>query len=155
MINVRVYNRHSTSRQEPIMSYWLHYIPCTIHAMTNIKLDAGAFIDYYTSALKRGISKALPILLAELKRLTPENTGEMLDSYVVTEPVMVGWVIRAVIENKSWHAIYVEYWTSGLVFNYHKPKWKVFYSWVGNRTFARAVDNVRKKVIAIILAEMK
>jgi len=30
-----------------------------------------------------GINKSLPILLEELKRLTPEDTRKMLDSYVV------------------------------------------------------------------------
>jgi hypothetical protein len=42
-------------------------------------------MQYYEKRIIAGINKALPILLEELKRLTPEDTREMLNSYVVDE----------------------------------------------------------------------
>ena len=150
----RVHYWNGTGRQKSVRHDWLYHITRPRNEMTNVKLDAWAFITYFTDRVISGIRKALPVLLEELKRLTPEDTKEMLNSYVVNDPVVVDWVVKWVIENTSWHAIFVEYWVGWLKFNYHKPKGSVFYSWVGNRTFARAVDNVRKKVIEIILAEI-
>ena len=122
--------------------------------MTTIKLDAWAFAREYERRLVVGIRKALPVLLEELKRLTPEDTRTMLNSYVV-EDVKVEWdSVIGSIRNDADYAIFVEYWVNGLSYNYHKPKGTVFYQWVGNRTFARAVDNVRQRVEQIILSEV-
>lgn len=122
--------------------------------MTVIELDAWAFIKEYEKRIISWINKALPILLEELKRLTPEDTREMLNSYVV-DNARVDWnSIIGSIGNTTDYAIYVEYGVWWLTFNYHKPKGSVFYQWVGNRTFARAVDNVRDRVLQIILDEI-
>ena len=120
--------------------------------MTTIKLDVWGFVSFYKSRLVIWINEALPILLEELKRLTPENTWEMLDSYQIQSASMIWGSIVGIVWNTAWHAIYVERWQSWLVFNYHKPKWNVVFQWVGNRTFARAVDNTKDRILATILA---
>lgn len=100
--------------------------------------------------LERWMRQSLRVLLAELVRLTPENTREMVNSY------RIEWLTRQwnnivwTITNDADHAIYVEYGSTWLAFNYHKPKWSVFYTWVWNRTFARAIDNKRDEILQII-----
>jgi len=103
--------------------------------------------------LELWMRKSLLVLLEELKRLTPEDTKEMLNSYRVGGVTSKGENIVGEITNDADHAIYVEYWVDGVVFNYHKPKWNKFYSWIGNRTFARAIDNKREEILNIIAKE--
>lgn len=119
-----------------------------------IELDVWVITKEMTSRVMTGINKALPVLLEELKRLTPEDTGNMLQSYVV-KPAKVDWnTVIWEIGNTAWYAIYVEYGVGWVSFNYHKPKGSVFFHWIGNRTFARAVDNTRSKIENIILSEL-
>jgi len=122
--------------------------------MTTIKLDAWSFELEYKKRIVRWINRALPVLLEELKRLTPEDTREMLESYKVTNAKVDGDSVVWVIWNEAEHAIFVEYGVEWVIFWYHKPKWKLFYTWVGNRTFARAVDNKRDEIISIIYQEI-
>lgn len=119
-----------------------------------VKLDAWAFIKEFTKRIVSWINKALPVLLEELKRLTPEDTGEMLSSYRTYRAENKWDSVIWYIENDSGHAIFVEYWRSGVMFWYHKPKWRLFYVGEWNRTFARAVDNVRDQVVQIIYNEI-
>ena len=122
--------------------------------MTSVKLNAGSIMRVYEFRAIKWINNALPVLLEELKRLTPEDTKEMLNSYVVHNATTQWNKVIWTIGNTSWHAIYVEYWEWWVSFNYHKPKWSTIYRWQGNRTFARAVDNKRAKVIQIIFNEI-
>jgi len=108
----------------------------------------------YRNRLDRGIRKALIVLMAELKALTPEDTKEMLNAYRIKGISMEGDNVVGTISNDSWHAIIVEFGVSGLTYNYHKPKWNKFYSGVGNRTFARAIDNKRGEILQIIAREL-
>ena len=121
---------------------------------TVVPLSAWAFEAVYESRIRIWISKALPILLQELKDLTPEDTKEMLWSYrvetVKSEKGNIVWTIT----NDADYAVYVEYWVWGITFWYHKPKWSLFYTWVGNMTFHRAVDNSRDRIIQIIYNEI-
>lgn len=136
------------------MRCWLYHFACTNRQMTVVELDAWRFVTEYAKRLVSWVNKALPILLAELKRLTPEDTWDMLNSFVVKWASFDWQKVVWVISNTAEHAIYVEYGVNWLTYNYHKPKWNVFYQWVGNRTFARAVDNIREKVINIIYQEI-
>ena len=95
--------------------------------MTTIELNAWAFEAEYNKRIVRGINRALPVLLEELKRLTPEDTKEMLNSFV-EQKAQVEWdTIVWIIGNEADHAIYVEYGRGGIQFWYHKPKWSLFY----------------------------
>lgn len=99
--------------------------------------------------LIRAIRQWLNLLLQELKKNTPEDTKEMLNSYKVID-VQKRWTnYIGIIGNKADHAIYVEYWRDR-VFNYHKPKWSVFYRWVWNRTFQRSLLAVQDKIYKLI-----
>jgi len=121
---------------------------------TTIELNAWSIIREYAKRATVGINKWLEILLKELEKLTPEDTGDMLSSYVVERARDTWSSIIWSVSNSAWHAIYVERGQSGKAFTYHKPKWNPFYQWVGNRTFARAVDNTRDKIIQIIYQEI-
>ena len=122
--------------------------------MTIIPLNAWAFAAEYEKRIVIWINRALPILLEELKRLTPEDTREMLNSFVVNNATIEWNSVVGIIWNDADHAIYVEYWANWLAYNYHKPKWTPFYRGVWNRTFARAVDNKKDEIIRIIYQEI-
>ena len=122
--------------------------------MTTIKLDIWTIAEEYTKRIAIWINKALPVLLNELKRLTPEDTWNMLNSYEVVKAKREWGVVSWSISNWADYAIYVEYWVGWLKFTYHKPKWTPFYHWIGNRTFARAVDITRDEITKIIYNEI-
>lgn len=121
--------------------------------MTKVELEVWALIWATQKWVISWISKAIDILEKELKALTPEDTKEMLRSYVkqlkTTDSEVIGQVW-----NTSKHAIFVEYGVEGKQYNYHKPKWNVFYKWVWNRTFARAIDNKKQDILSIIQKEI-
>ncbi len=129
---------------------------------TVVPLKAWAFEAIYTKRIISWINKALPVLLEELKRLTPEDTKNMLWSYDVENAQEEWWNIVWRITNDADYAIFVEYWVNWLSYTYHKPKWTPFYKWsqsskyggVWNRTFARAVDNTRDRITRIIYNEV-
>lgn len=133
----------------------LYYFICVKYEMTVVvELDVWKVANEMTRRVMIWINKWLLVLLDELKRLTPEDTRNMLWSYEV-EHAKIEWdIIVWTIKNKADYAIYVEYWVGWLQFNYHKPKWNVFYRWIGNRTFARAVDNTRDRIMQIVLSEL-
>ena len=124
-----------------------------------VKIDITNDIWQLTNAMlnwvERGMRKWILVLMEELKRLTPEDTREMLNSYRI-EPMKFDWTnLIAEITNDTDYAIYVEYWSSVWIkFWYHKPKWSLFHTWVWNRTFARASDIAQPKILQIILHEL-
>jgi len=122
--------------------------------MTVVELNAWSIAKELEMRAVRWINNALPILLAELKRLTPEDTKEMLNSYETKKASITWSTVVWTISNSSDHAVFVERWRSGIVFGYHKPKGNLFYAWEGNKTFARAVDNKRDEIIQIIYNEL-
>jgi len=122
--------------------------------MTTVALNAWAFVAEYEKRVVRGVRKAIPVLMEELKRLTPEDTKNMLSSYRIESLKFEDGNIVWTITNDADYAIYVEYWANWLRFNYHKPKWSTFYTWVWNMTFHRAVDNTRNQITLIIYNEV-
>lgn len=133
----------------------LYYFICIKYEMTVVvELSVWKIAQEMETRVKIGINKWLLVLLDELKRLTPEDTKNMLESYVV-KTAEVDWnQIVWEISNTAWYAIYVEYGIWWLQFNYHKPKWNIFFHWIWNRTFARAVDNTRDRIMQIVLSEL-
>lgn len=128
----------------------------------SIKFDKNYFnrikkytVDQIWERLKYWLMKAWKVFLEECKRLTPEDTREMIHSYRISDVEKFGNNYRIVISNESDHAIYVEYGVRWQTFNYHKPKWSVFYSWFGNRTMARALDSKKEEMNKILLDSIK
>ena len=115
-------------------------------AKMKVALNEGNIVKYYFNKLLGSQNKQWNILLNELKRLTPEDTQEMVNSYVM-ETKREWFQYTTTIKNTAPHAIYVEYGVKGKAYNYHKPKWVPFYQWVGNRTFARSIDSTGQKII--------
>jgi len=119
--------------------------------MTSVELNIWAVTWAINARIKLWIRRAIPILMKALKELTPEDTKTMLNAYRIEE-IKDEWNrIIGTISNDTDYAIQVEYWVDWLMFNYHKPRWSVFYTWVWNRTFARAVDRSRNECMNIIL----
>ena len=117
--------------------------------MVKVDLNVWSLVGATEKLLKVWVWKSVVVLEAELKRLTPEDTKEMLNSYISdidSDWSSVIWEVG----NTAKHAIYVEYWVEWKKYNYHKPKGSVFYNWVWNRTFARAVDNKKWDILDII-----
>ena len=122
--------------------------------MTTVNIDVGKLVGATIKSATKGIQKAIPVLTEELKRLTPEDTWEMLNSYVSDIDYRWNNVIWSVW-NTAKHAIYVEYGQSGRNFVYQKPKgnrWRYVWQWV--RTFARSADNKREEIANIIYQEV-
>jgi len=83
----------------------------------------------------------------EVDRLTPEDTQELLHNNTV-EPVRRIWkTLVSSVYNNTEYASIVEYGITWKDYNYHKPKWTIMYTWEGNRTFARALDNIKEILI--------
>lgn len=97
------------------------------------------------------IRKWLDILLAELKKNTPEDTKEMLKSYKIIDVVKKWDLYIWVIWNTAEHSLYVEFWVGWNIYNYHKPKWSKFYSGIWNKTFERSLINVQDKILQVIV----
>jgi len=119
-----------------------------------MELDLSKVLSELRKRARIWVTKALPVLMEELKKLTPEDTKEMLNSYKVLETKEYADRVEWSITNDSEHAIFVEYGVKWKEYDYHKPAWKdprpVIYTGEGNRTFARAVDNKRNTISSII-----
>jgi len=115
-----------------------------------IKFDAKSISNELIRRAKQGVNNAIPVLMEELKAITPELTKEMVQSYKVEKTTTIGGTVEAWITNTAKHALLVEYgvWQT---FDYHKPAGPeprpIIYRGKGNKTFARGTDNARKIVL--------
>lgn len=77
---------------------------------------------------------------------TPEDTWNLLMNNKA-KPVKKDWIkLETWLKNDTEYAPYVEYWVQGRVFNYHKPKWVVFYRWVWMWTYAKTKIHLEKNI---------
>jgi len=120
---------------------------------TVVPLNAWAFVAIYSSRVKAWIKKATPVLLEELKSLTPEDTKDMLNSYRTEFKETAEWIVWIITNDKD-YAIYVEYWVKWVMFWYHKPKGSLLYVGEWNMTFHRAVENKEDEITMIIYNEV-
>ena len=100
--------------------------------------------------------KALEVK-AEVDKLTPEDTLELLENSKVSEVEKDG---NIKVYNNTPYAVHVEYGAKdGRKFGYHKPKGRVFYVGNGARMFGRTKEKIRgkigKQIRDEILAKMK
>lgn len=98
--------------------------------------------------------KALEVK-AEVDKLTPEDTLELLENNKVSGVEKDGNTYSVKVYNDTPYAIHVEYGAKdGRKFGYHKPKGKLFYVGNGARMFGRTKEKVRDKIAKEIKSEI-
>lgn len=84
---------------------------------------------------------------AEVDRLTPEDTLELLWNNKISEVEKGGDTYSIKVYNTTPYAIHVEYGAKdGRNFSYNKPKGKVFYVGNGARMFWRTKEKIRGEI---------
>jgi len=101
------------------------------------------------------INKATKYLKDKVDEKTPEDTKTLLwnNKQVKARKLWNNYIWS--VENDTEYAVYVEYWVWWKDFNYNKPKWNNFYSWVGARMFTRTQDEEENEVSNIINKEIE
>jgi hypothetical protein len=101
------------------------------------------------------INKATKYLKDKVDEKTPESTKTLLwnNKQVKARKLWNNYIWS--VENDTEYAVYVEYWVWWKDFNYNKPKWSNFYSWVGARMFTRTQDEEENEVSNIINKEIE
>ena len=92
---------------------------------------------------------------AEVDKLTPEDTLELLENNKVSGVEKNGNTYSVKVYNDTPYAVHVEYGAKdGRKFGYHKPKGKLFYIGNGARMFGRNKEKVRAKIGEQIKSEI-
>jgi len=60
-----------------------------------IKFDAKSISNELIRRAKQGVNNAIPVLMEELKAITPELTKEMVQSYKVEKTTTIGGTVEA------------------------------------------------------------
>ena len=90
--------------------------------------------------------KALEVK-ADVDRLTPEDTLELLEHNQISAVEKSGDTYSIKVYNNTPYAVHVEYGAKdGRRFGYHKPKGKLFYIGNGARMFGRTKEKIRGKI---------
>lgn len=98
--------------------------------------------------------KALEVK-AEVDKLTPEDTLELLENNKVSWVEKNGNTYSVKVYNDTPYAVHVEYGAKdGRKFGYHKPKGNLFYVGNGARMFGRTKEKVRGKISEEIKSEI-
>jgi len=99
------------------------------------------------------VNKALEFLKEDIDKKTPEDTKTLLKNNKIQQATSWGWLISWSVYNDAPYAWFVEYWVKWWWYNFHKPKWNIFYvapAWEGAAMFRRATDEKRDEVNNII-----
>jgi hypothetical protein len=111
--------------------------------------------DKIQRQLIKWVNEALKVLKEDIDSKTPEDTTRLLKANDIVD-AQVNWnAIEWAVKNETEYARFVEYGVGGKAYNYHKPKWSVFYKWVGARMFTRAYDEKKKQITQIIQNSIK
>lgn len=100
--------------------------------------------------LVKWVNNATKFLKKEVEKRTPEDTKRLLKSNKIVAARPKWDTIVWAVENATPYAAYVEFWVRSRRYNYHKPKWTVFYRWVWARMFTRAKNDNQDAVKKII-----
>ena len=119
------------------------------------QINLGKYENIIEKSLIDWVNKWLEILKNTIDSKTPEDTKTLLWNNKIKQAVPVWWVIKWSVENTTEYAIFVEYWVRWRDYNYHKPKWSVFYTWVWARMFARSLDEKRQEITSVIKSNIK
>jgi hypothetical protein len=119
------------------------------------EINLGKYENAINDSIINWINTSLSILKNAIDSHTPEDTRTLLWNNKINRASNISWTIKWSVENNTEYAIYVEYWVRWKSFNYHKPKWSVFYSWVWARMFSKALDEKKSEIINIIKSNIK
>jgi len=118
-------------------------------------LDPKKFTEQFLRKVATKHDVAMWNLVEVVKSLTPEDTGEMVNSYKVKKSAIEGFIITSGISNTATdkgfpYPVVVDKWV-GKTYMYQKPKgnkrWYIG-DWV--HTFSRAIDAYKDKFISIL-----
>lgn len=96
--------------------------------------------------LIRWVNEWLVILQQDINSKTPEDTKTLLQGNKVVSATNQWWVIVGQVRNDTEYAAFVEFWVMGKRYQYRKPKWNIFYIWVGARMFTRAANDTQNAI---------
>ncbi len=101
------------------------------------------------------INSWLEVLKKEVDELTPEKTGDLIENNKVQLAAFLQFGrVSGSVYNDLDYAKYIEFGVQWRDYNYHK-KGTVIHTWVGNRTFTRAMDNKKAEIVNIIKNKIK
>lgn len=102
-----------------------------------VKFDKQKTINEIINQCKPKMENMAEVWLNYADNLIPEDTRHLLVNNKKKKlKATSNWIVTW-IENKTDYAVYVEYWVKGRVYDYHKPKWAIFYSWVWMWMYAK------------------
>lgn len=115
--------------------------------------------DEIDSLIEEAMFEALSLWKNRLEEKTPEDKRDLVKWYDI-QPLEKDWdIIKGTILNNVPHWIYVEFWLSKeewiptwwKKFNYHKPKWVVFYRWVWARMVTKTYDENQDEIFQVFI----
>lgn len=118
--------------------------------MVKVKLDAKDFIKMFTKRLTDWVNKAVESRVGFIKSISPEASGDYINSHKVSKAKLVGRNIEASNFNDSQHAFGVEFWFRRAPVNWSKEDWVTIYNWVWANVMTRATQNLKKNTFDII-----
>ena len=105
------------------------------------------FENQMNSKIAKAINKSLDILVKSIDEKTPEDTLTLLWNNDVKKAHLDWNYIKWSVFNDTKYWLFVEYWVHSSSYNYHKPKWTIFYRWIWARMFTRWYDEVKQEII--------
>lgn len=114
------------------------------------KIDLDKYVKKIDKNIKNNINLALEVLKDWVDEKTPEDTKTLLWNTKIEKAKDEWNKIVGKVSNDTEYAIYVELWVWDRAYNYHKPKWTQFYTWIWARMFTRTADEKENEVIKIV-----
>lgn len=113
----------------------------------NINIDFTEIRRKQVEEWKKRLDKFADRVVEWVKSRTPEDTKDLLNSIWKTSQIYDWKQIKQSVKDLVWlsYTIYVEYWVMGKIYNYHKPKWKVFYEWIWAAMFRKTYFDLKDK----------
>ncbi len=124
-----------------------------------LKLDLWKYAKVAEKKLVNGFNEAIQLLREFAIEISPEDTSTFAQNHDIIDAKVINWKIIATLENGTEYAFFLEYGVQWKEYNYYKgSKWWArinIYSWVGNRTYTRTIDEKQLEVFKIIQDNLK
>lgn len=110
-----------------------------------VDININKLINQQKGNMIQKLDKFTDIVKDRVDEKTPEDTKDLLWSNQRSE-VIINWSkLHSRVYNDTEYAPYVEYWVEWKFYEYHKPKWKTFYSWVWAWMYWRTKNEINNK----------